>query len=266
MSLVRPVEVAGHPVARLERVIGGERQARLVGAADQFRQRLAGRTVWNVSSTAVGGGVAEMLRVLVGYIQDLDIPVRWRVISGDAEFFVITKRLHNQIHGEAAGGPLGGAAADHYARMLAANAVGLARRDRPGDLVLLHDPQTAGLVAALAQCGRAGSVALPYRCGLGKRRHPGGVGLSAAVPGRRGRLRLLPPRVRATVDSEREGLDHTAVDRSFLPEEPASRGRHCAGHPGQDRRAGRCPAGGADDLLAQRRHYGRRHPVCGDHR
>ena len=28
------------------------------------------------------------------------------MITGDAEFFVITKRLHNQIHGEAAGGPL----------------------------------------------------------------------------------------------------------------------------------------------------------------
>jgi trehalose synthase len=163
MSLVRSVEVAGHPVARLERVIGGERQARLVGAADQFRQRLAGRTVWNVSSTAVGGGVAEMLRVLVGYIQDLDIPVRWRVISGDAEFFVITKRLHNQIHGEAAGGPLGGAAADHYARMLAANAIGLLDEIRPGDLVLLHDPQTAGLAAALSSAG----ARVAWRCHIG---------------------------------------------------------------------------------------------------
>ncbi len=163
MSLVRSVEVAGHPVARLEEVIGGERQARLVGAADQFRQRLAGRTVWNVSSTAVGGGVAEMLRVLVGYIQDLDIPVRWRVITGDAEFFVITKRLHNQIHGEAAGGPLGGAAADHYTRMLAANAVGLLDEIQPGDLVLLHDPQTAGLAAALASAG----VRVVWRCHIG---------------------------------------------------------------------------------------------------
>ena len=106
VSLVRSVAVARRPVAQLEPVIGGERQARLVGAADLFRQRLAGRTVWNVSSTAVGGGVAEMLHVLIGYAQGLDISVRWRVITGDAEFFVITKRLHNQIHGELAGGPL----------------------------------------------------------------------------------------------------------------------------------------------------------------
>ncbi len=102
------MEAALRPVAQLEPVIGGERYARLVRAAYQFRQRLAGRTVWNVSSTAVGGGVAEMLQVLVGYVQGLDIPIRWRVITGDAEFFVITKRLHNQIHGEAAGGPSAG--------------------------------------------------------------------------------------------------------------------------------------------------------------
>ena len=153
MSLVCPVEVARRPAARLEAVIGSERQARLVRTADEFRRRLAGRAVWNVSSTAVGGGVAEMLYVLVGYASDLGIPIYWSVITGDAEFFVTTKRLHNQIHGEASGGPLGRAEASHYARMLAANAVELLDQIRPGDLVLLHDPQTAGLADALARAG-----------------------------------------------------------------------------------------------------------------
>ena len=64
---------------------------------------LAGRTIWNVNSTAAGGGVAEMLQVLVGYVQDLDIPIGWLVITGDAGFFAITKRLHNQIHGSLSG-------------------------------------------------------------------------------------------------------------------------------------------------------------------
>jgi trehalose synthase len=163
VSLVRSVEVARRPVTRLEPVFGGERYARLVGAADRFRQRLAGRTIWNVSSTAVGGGVAEMLQVLVGYVQDLDIPIRWRVITGDAEFFVITKRLHNQIHGESAGGPLSEADAGHYARMLVANAAELLDQIRPGDLVLLHDPQTAGLAAALASAG----ARVAWRCHIG---------------------------------------------------------------------------------------------------
>ncbi len=153
MSLVRWVDVPRRPVAQLETVVGVQRRERLAQAASQFRERLADRTIWNVSSTAVGGGVAEMLQVLIGYAEDLDIAIRWGVIAGDAEFFVTTKRLHNQIHGELAGGPISGAAAGHYARMLAANAVELLERIRPGDLVLLHDPQTAGLTAPLASAG-----------------------------------------------------------------------------------------------------------------
>jgi trehalose synthase len=147
------MDVPLRPVSKLETVVGGARRESLVQAAAQFRQRLADRTIWNVSSTAVGGGVAEMLQVLIGYAEDLDIAIRWGVIAGDAEFFVTTKRLHNQIHGELAGGPIIGAEAGHYARMLAANAVELLERIQPGDLVLLHDPQTAGLTAALASAG-----------------------------------------------------------------------------------------------------------------
>ena len=163
MSLLHAVEVPRLPVSRLEPVIGAARYAELTRAADQVRQVLAGRTIWNVNSTAAGGGVAEMLQVLVGYVQDLDIPTGWLVITGDAEFFAITKRLHNQIHGRLSGAPLGPADAGHYAQMLAANAVELAARVRPGDVVLLHDPQTAGLAAPLAQAG----ARVVWRCHIG---------------------------------------------------------------------------------------------------
>jgi trehalose synthase len=152
-SLVTSVDVGRRPVAQLETVIGQEREAQLFYAADQFRQRLAGHTVWNISSTATGGGVAEMLQVLVGYVHDLDIQSRWRVISGDADFFALTKRLHNQLHGELAGGPFNPAEAEHYAHMLEANAVELLEEIQPRDLVLLHDPQTAGLASTLARAG-----------------------------------------------------------------------------------------------------------------
>ncbi len=141
------------PVSQLEAIVGGERYQRLILAADEFRRQLAGRTVWNVNSTAAGGGVAEMLQVLVGYVQNLGISIRWAVITGDAEFFAITKRLHNQLHGQGSAGPLGDGNAGHYARMLAANAVELLDLVRPGDLVLLHDPQTAGLTASLVGAG-----------------------------------------------------------------------------------------------------------------
>jgi trehalose synthase len=163
VSLVKSVAVAARPVSQLEPVIGAERRARLTGAAQEFRALLGGRTVWNISSTAVGGGVAEMLQVLLGYVRDLDVASRWFVITGDAEFFVITKRLHNQIHGDEAGGPLTAADAEHYGRMLAANSVELCDRIKPGDLVLLHDPQTAGLTEYLT---RAGAL-VAWRCHIG---------------------------------------------------------------------------------------------------
>jgi trehalose synthase len=153
LSLVKPVPVTPRPVAQLEPVIGAERYQQLVRAADQFRGEMSGRSLWNVSSTAVGGGVAEMLHALLGYVEDLGIPSHWDVITGDAEFFVITKRVHHQLHGNLSGGALSAADAGHYARMLAGNAVELCAQIRPGDLVLLHDPQTAGLTEYLSHAG-----------------------------------------------------------------------------------------------------------------
>jgi trehalose synthase len=99
VSLLRVVEVPRRPVSLLEPIIGGPRYMQLDRAADQVRQLLAGRTIWNVNSTATGGGVAEMLQALVGYVRNLDIPIGWLVITGDAEFFAITKRLHNSPGG-----------------------------------------------------------------------------------------------------------------------------------------------------------------------
>ena len=163
MSLVKSVEVPRRPVSLLEPIVGGQRYLRLVEAADQFRRLLAGCRIWNVNSTATGGGVAEMLQVLVGYVKDLGIPIGWLVITGDAEFFAITKRLHNQIHGDRAGGPLGAAAAQHYTQMLTANAVELLGRIQPGDIALLHDPQTAGLAGPLARAG----ARVVWRCHIG---------------------------------------------------------------------------------------------------
>ena len=151
-------------IAVLEPVIGTDQYARLLTAAARFRDRLGGRTIWNVNSTAVGGGVAEMLQELVGYIAGLDIAIRWMVIGGDPDFFAITKRLHNQIHGQAdSAGPLSSADASHYGQVLGANADELLRQVRAGDIVLLHDPQTAGLAAPLVRAG----ARVVWRCHIG---------------------------------------------------------------------------------------------------
>ena len=128
---------------------------------ERFRQTIArgrdlldGRRFWNVNSTARGGGVAEMLRSLIGYMRGAGVDGRWVAIEGDPEFFGVTKRLHNRLHGHAGdGGPLGTAERAVYERRCAINAQCLAAELRPTDVVLLHDPQTAGMIPRLLDVG-----------------------------------------------------------------------------------------------------------------
>jgi len=164
VTLLHEVAERPLPLSRLAPVIGQERYDRLVTVGSLFKDRLGGRTIWNVNSTAVGGGVAEMLQVIVGYVAGIDIAIRWITVGGDPAFFAITKRLHNQIHG--ANGevpPLDSADARHYEQVLAANADELLTRVRSGDVAILHDPQTAGLTPALTRAG----VRVLWRCHIG---------------------------------------------------------------------------------------------------
>ncbi|BFU44508.1 glycosyltransferase [Krasilnikovia sp. MM14-A1004] len=147
------VTATARPVAALAAVVGQQRHARLLSAADDFRTRFAGHTIWTVSSTASGGGVAEMLQGLVGYVRDLDIDIRWLVIGADPGFFAVTKHLHHLLHGFPGRLRLGPDTAAHYEDVLADNAQDLIGRVHPGDIVLLHDPQTAGLAPWLTHAG-----------------------------------------------------------------------------------------------------------------
>jgi trehalose synthase len=121
---------------------------------ERARRLLAGRVVWNVNSTAVGGGVAEMLRSFVAYSRGAGLDVRWMVIEGTPDFFRLTKRLHNYLHGSAGdGGDLGEAEATLYEAVSADNAQELVAAVRPEDIVILHDPQTAGLAPRVKETG-----------------------------------------------------------------------------------------------------------------
>jgi trehalose synthase len=125
---------------------------------------LRGRVIWNVNSTAKGGGVVEMLIPLLGYARGAGVDARWEVITGEPEFFVITKRIHNRLHGfEGDSGPLGAHEHEVYEHTLAANARELLPLLRPQDIVILHDPQTAGLAALVLTTG----ATVIWRCHVG---------------------------------------------------------------------------------------------------
>jgi trehalose synthase len=136
-------------------VLGADRVGRLRAAA----AGLADRTVRVVNSTRSGGGVAEMLTRLVPLARGLGVRVDWHVIGGDPGFFAITKRLCERLYGSPGdGGPLGPAERAGYERMLRQPVPA-----DPGDVVVLHDPQTAGLVPVLADRG----CTVIWRCHVG---------------------------------------------------------------------------------------------------
>ena len=105
-----------------------------------------------------------MLATLLGYARGLGVEVDWVVIPGDSDFFAITKRIHNGLYGSPGdGGALGAAERAHYDRVTAENAERLRRIVRSGDIVLVHDPQPAGLLAPLVELG----ACVVWRCHVG---------------------------------------------------------------------------------------------------
>ena len=162
---MREVEVGAIPLDRLAGLLSPERAERLADGAARARRVFEGRTLWNVNATATGGGVAEMLLALLAYTRGAGVQTRWLVLDGDPEFFATTKRLHNLLHGSAGdGGELGPREAEHYQRVLSHNAEQLRGLVRPGDIILLHDPQTAGLAGAM----RTHGARVVWRCHVGK--------------------------------------------------------------------------------------------------
>lgn len=141
---------------RFETVFGEEQTGDLRELIARASKLMKGRAIWNVNSTARGGGVAELLQSLLAYSRGAGIDSRWVVIEGDDDFFRVTKRLHNQLHGfEGDGGALGPEERRQYEATLARNAEELAALIEPEDVVLFHDPQTAGLVEAVRKTGAA---------------------------------------------------------------------------------------------------------------
>lgn len=163
MATIRRISTQAIDISRLAPIIGEDRIAEFNELAAHAREELAGTIVWNANSTDVGGGVAEMLRTLVSYSNGAGVDTRWMVVDGDPGFFDITKRLHNQVHGFPGSGQLGSDDAELYRTKTDARGAELAEQVRPGDVVLLHDPQTAGMSVRLAAAG----AHLVWRCHIG---------------------------------------------------------------------------------------------------
>lgn len=161
---MREVPLSVLAIDRFIPYIGEQRVKSLHALAGEIRDGLAGRAIWNVNSTEKGGGVAELLRGLVAYVRGTGIDARWGVITGPADFFVMTKRIHHALHGSKGSGQLLDPDARRlYERVLHENLIEFSQVLRAGDFVILHDPQTAGLVPGLKSLG----VHVIWRCHVG---------------------------------------------------------------------------------------------------
>ncbi len=164
MVFIEEVRTGFRPLKQFGRIVGSESLREVLDIGEGLSQRFQGRVVWNVNSTAVGGGVAEMLRPLLSYCRGAGVDTRWMVITGNTDFFRITKRLHHALHGSPGDGtPLDGEAHRIYEDTLRENSQELCSLVRPRDIVILHDPQTAGLAGDLI---RHGALVL-WRCHIG---------------------------------------------------------------------------------------------------
>jgi trehalose synthase len=158
------VDIQPLPSERFASVLtpeGYDEFTRMIEAAQKLFE---GRVVWTVNSTARGGGVAEMLMSLIARAKGAGIDARWLVIEGQPDFFAVTKRIHNHLHGSRGSGErLDEEERRVYEAGLAKSAAELSSIVGERDVVILHDPQTAGLTEAVA----GAAAAVIWRCHVG---------------------------------------------------------------------------------------------------
>lgn len=191
-----PIEVLPLDPERLRPLVPDPvRWQQLAASNERRRSLLESRALWNITTTSRIGGVAVLVRSYTAYARGAGIDSRWEVVDGDYDFFRLAKRLHNELHG--AGAPAAGYTAEDrelYEATLLPASRQLANRVRPGDVVVLHGAETAGLAEAVREAG-AHPV---WRC------H---VGTDAANGPARKAWEFLDPYVRAaeaTVFSRRQ--------------------------------------------------------------
>jgi trehalose synthase len=113
------------------------------GLIEQIRELagpLQGKSVLHLSATAFGGGVSEILYTLVPLMRDVGLDCHWQVITGQEEFFNVTKLMHNSLQGDPQ------EISDQQWEVFEAyNLMNAQTLDGDWDVVIVHDPQPAAM-------------------------------------------------------------------------------------------------------------------------
>lgn len=124
-------------IDRYEKIIGKN-------AIDELRMLsgyLEGKVIQHINSTAMGGGVAEILQRIVPLMQELGVNAQWDVIKGNKEFFEVTKSMHNALHGKKA--VITPKMWETFEEVSREN---IKEMNLYGDIMFIHDPQPVALI------------------------------------------------------------------------------------------------------------------------
>jgi trehalose synthase len=113
------------------------------GQVEEIRalaETLQGKRVLNVSATAFGGGVSEILFTLVPLMRDVGLETSWQIIMGREEFFNATKLLHNSLQGAPKS-----LSSEQWELFDRYNEINAASLEGEWDFVIVHDPQPVGM-------------------------------------------------------------------------------------------------------------------------
>lgn len=110
--------------------------------------KLSGKKILNINSTYIGGGVAEILARMVPFLNELGVETKWSVIKGDNEFFNITKKFHNALHGKKEEFK-----ESEFEYFLEVNRKNSEEMEITGDIIFVHDPQPVALIQKRHEIG-----------------------------------------------------------------------------------------------------------------
>jgi trehalose synthase len=134
--LLQPVAVGHKSLTDYTHLVGRP----LVEETRELAKELEGLRVLQLSATAFGGGVSEILYTLVPLMRDAGLDVDWQVIVGREEFFNATKLLHNALQGNPLDlSPSEWKTYDEY------NELNADQLEGGWDVIVVHDPQPAAI-------------------------------------------------------------------------------------------------------------------------
>jgi trehalose synthase len=120
----------------------------LIEEIRELAEPLSDTRVLHVSATAFGGGVSEILYTIVPLMRNVGLDAHWQVILGREEFFNVTKLLHNSLQGDPQG-----LSEEQWELFDRYNAINAESMEGDWDVIVVHDPQPAGIRRGAADHG-----------------------------------------------------------------------------------------------------------------